>query len=103
MYANQFQKYDPKAFVETDPEDFIISEDGPIMAAEVARAAFQRSIGKMFYHAGFEDFQPSALEVVTDIACDFFQKLAKTVMFYQEAYLPTGQMAPDVGSTQERY
>jgi len=96
MYANQFQKYDPKEFVESDPEDFVVSEDGPVMAAEVCRAALQRSVGKMFYHAGFEDFQPAALEVATDIATDFFQKLAKTVMTYQESYLPTGRMAADV-------
>jgi len=99
MYANQFQKYDPKEFVETDPEDFVVSEDGPVMAQEVCRAALQRSVGKIFYHAGFEDYQPAALEVATDIAVDFFQKLAKTVMTYQESYLPTGRMAADVRNT----
>ncbi|RPA99214.1 hypothetical protein L873DRAFT_934071 [Choiromyces venosus 120613-1] len=85
MYSNQFTKYDPKEFVEADAEDFVISEEGPIMCATVARAALQRSVGKIFYHAGFEEFQPTAIDAVTDIAVDYFQKLSKTLMVYQEA------------------
>ncbi|KAL7269563.1 Transcriptional activator spt7 [Rhizina undulata] len=85
MYSNQFTKYDPKEFVEADAEDFVISEDGPIMCGEMSRAALQRSVGKIFYHAGFEEFQPTAMDAVTDIAVDYFQKLAKTLLVYSEA------------------
>ncbi|KAA8893959.1 hypothetical protein FN846DRAFT_901108 [Sphaerosporella brunnea] len=85
MYANQFTKYDPKEFVEKDVDDFVISDNGPVMCANVARAALQRSIGKVFYHAGFEEFQPTAIDAVTDIAVDYFQKLGKTMMVYKEA------------------
>lgn len=55
------------------------------MAPWLCRATFQRSVGKLFYHAGFEDFQPSALDAVTDVASDFFQKLMKTLSIYREA------------------
>lgn len=95
FYNNQFQKYDPAEFVEQEPEDFIITEDGPIYADDTARAAFQRSIGKVFYHAGFEDFQESAMDAVTDIAADFFNKLTRTLMAYKEARTPYGSYAPD--------
>ncbi|KAF3910879.1 hypothetical protein ABW20_dc0106924 [Dactylellina cionopaga] len=95
LYSNQFTKYDPKGFVEHEPEDFLVSEDGPIMSSEVCRAAFRRSVGKIFYHAGFEDFQPTAFDLATDIAANFFQKIGKTVMLYQETVLPTGRFEPD--------
>ncbi|KAG9962309.1 hypothetical protein KCU61_g4745, partial [Aureobasidium melanogenum] len=84
-YQNQFQKYDPQPFVEQDIGAVAVSEDGPIMSPWVCRAAFQRAVGKIFYHAGFEDFQPSALDAVTDIASDFFQKLIRTFTLYNEA------------------
>jgi transcriptional activator SPT7 len=45
----------------------------------------QRSIAKLCYHAGFEELQPSALDVITDIAGDFFTKLAQTFNVYREA------------------
>ena len=85
MYANQFTKYDPKPFLEKDVDDFVISDNGPVMCARVARAALQRSIGKIFYHAGFEEFQPTAVDAVTDIAMDYFQKLGKSLLVYKEA------------------
>jgi len=62
----------------------VVSEDGPIMAPYVCRAALQRSVGKIFYHAGFEEFQPSALDAITDIAGDFFQKLVASFGLYRE-------------------
>jgi hypothetical protein len=40
------------------------------LAREMARV-LQRSVAKIFYHTGFEEYQPSALEAVTDIAADF--------------------------------
>ncbi|EWC48248.1 hypothetical protein DRE_02352 [Drechslerella stenobrocha 248] len=95
IYSNQFAKYDPRGFVEQDVDDFLVSDDGPIMSSEVCRAAFQRSIGKIFYHAGFEDYQPTALDLVTDIAASFFKKIGRTVMLYQETSIPTGRFEPD--------
>ncbi|KAF2200546.1 hypothetical protein GQ43DRAFT_373564 [Delitschia confertaspora ATCC 74209] len=84
MYQNQFQKYNPQPFVEADISPMVVSEDGPIMSPHVCRAALQRSVGKVFYHAGFEEFQPSALEAVTDIASTFLQNLARTFGVYRE-------------------
>lgn len=55
------------------------------MAPYVVRAALQRSVGEIFYHAGFEEFQPSALEAVTDIAAQYFQNLARSLCVYREA------------------
>jgi transcriptional activator SPT7 len=52
------------------------------MAPEACRAAFQRSIGKIFFHAGFEDFHPSAMETCTDVMSDYFQRLVKTFAGY---------------------
>jgi len=71
--------------VEQDIGAVAVSEDGPIMSPWVCRAAFQRAVGKIFYHAGFEDFQPSALDAVTDVASDFFGKLIRTFTLYNEA------------------
>jgi transcriptional activator SPT7 len=85
LYANQFTKYDPSDFAEKDVDDYVISENGPVMCAPVARAALQRSIGKLFYHAGFEEFQPTAMDAVTDIAADYFQKVTKTLLLYKES------------------
>ncbi|KAF2641304.1 hypothetical protein P280DRAFT_549038 [Massarina eburnea CBS 473.64] len=84
MYQNQFQKYDPQPFIEADIEPIVVSEDGPVMAPYVCRAALQRSVGKIFYHAGFEEFQPSALDAITDIAGEFFQKLVASLGVYRE-------------------
>ncbi|KAF2278424.1 transcriptional activator spt7 [Westerdykella ornata] len=85
MYQNQFQKYDPQPFVEADIDPMVVTDDGAIMAPYVCRAALQRSVGKILYHAGFEEFQPSALEAITDIAGQFFQNLVKTLNVYREA------------------
>jgi hypothetical protein len=70
--------------VEADIPTHVVSDDGPIMAPDVCRAAFQRTVGTIFYHTGFEDFQPSALEAVTDLAAEYFQKLTRTFLHYQE-------------------
>ena len=85
MYQNQFQKYQPSPFMEADIEPMVVSDDGPIMAPWVCRATLQRSVAKIFYHAGFEEFQPSALDAVTDMAGGFFNKLAQTFGVYHEA------------------
>jgi transcriptional activator SPT7 len=85
MYTNQFQRHVPEPFVEQDIEPHIVTDEGPVMAPWVCRAALQRSVGKIFYHAGFEEFQPSALDAVTDIASDFFTNLVRTLGVYREA------------------
>lgn len=56
------------------------------MAPWVSRAALQRSVGKIFYHAGFEDFQPSSLEAVTDVAGQYIKNLVSTLGVYQESH-----------------
>ncbi|TPX18221.1 uncharacterized protein E0L32_002730 [Thyridium curvatum] len=85
VYTNQFAKYNPEPFLEQDVERHFISGDGPIMAGEVCRSAMQRSVAKIFYHAGFEELQPSALDTITDIAGDYFTKLVRTFNIYREA------------------
>jgi transcriptional activator SPT7 len=85
MYQNQFQKYNPEPFVELDVPPHVMNDNGPVIAPGTCRAALQRSVAKIFYHAGFEEYQPSSMEVVTDIASDFFQKIGETVKSYMEA------------------
>lgn len=85
MYQNQFQKYQPEPFVEQDVPTHVMNDNGPIITPWVCKAALQRSVGKIFYHTGYEDFQPSALDAVTDIAADFFQKIGSTLKTYMEA------------------
>ncbi|KAI1385888.1 uncharacterized protein F4822DRAFT_438357 [Hypoxylon trugodes] len=84
VYANQFPKYNPEPFHEADVEPHVVSGDNIVMAPQVCRAALQRSVGKIFYHAGFEELQPSALDTVTDIAADYFMKLVTTFKNYTE-------------------
>jgi transcriptional activator SPT7 len=105
MYNNQFPKYEPEPFVEADIEPHVTSDDGPIMATWVCKAALQRSVAKLCYHAGFEELQPSALDVITDIAGDFFGKLAQTFGIYREApKVPAIGSAADGGQKwQERF
>lgn len=85
VYANQFPKYEPEPFVEADIEPHFVAGDAPVLAPGVCKSALQRSVAKIFYHAGFEELQPSALDVVADIAGDYFEKLIRTFNVYQEA------------------
>ena len=85
MYTNQFPKYNPEPFIEADVEPHFLSGEGPVMAAEICRSAMQRSVAKIFYHAGFEELQPSALDTITDIAGDYFLKLVRSFNIYREA------------------
>ena len=88
-YQNQFQKYQPEPFVETDIEKHVMSDSGPIMAPYVCKAALQRTVGKIFFHAGFEEFQPSALDAITDMAGDFFTRICSSLANYKmEQYTP---------------
>ncbi|KAK3060073.1 hypothetical protein LTS18_009411, partial [Coniosporium uncinatum] len=84
-YQNQFQKYETQPLLEQDIPGVVVSDDGPIMSPYVVQAALRRSVGKIFYHAGFEEFQPSALDTATDMASDFFTKMVKTLNVYKEA------------------
>jgi transcriptional activator SPT7 len=101
MYNNQFPKYEPEPFIEADIEPHVVSDDGPIMSTWVCKAAMERSVAKLCYHAGFEELQPSALDVITDIAGDFFGKLVQTFNVYREApKIPA--IGGEVGKWQER-
>ncbi|KAF4308673.1 hypothetical protein GTA08_BOTSDO04045 [Botryosphaeria dothidea] len=82
---SQFQKYDPQPFEEADAGTVVVSDDGAIMSQWTCRAALQRSVAKVFYHAGFEEFQPSALDAVTDVASNFFTQIARSFNVYREA------------------
>lgn len=105
MYNNQFQKYNPEPFFEQDIPTHVQSEDGPVMAQWACRAALQRSVGKLCYHAGFEELQPSALDVITDIAADYFQKIARTFAIFSETpkILATGAALAAGQKYQSRY
>ena len=105
MYNNQFPKYEPEPFIEADIEPHVTSDDGPIMSTWVCKGALQRSVAKLCYHAGFEELQPTALDVLTDIAGDFFGKLARTFNVYREApKVPAIGAAAESGAKwQERF
>ncbi|KAF2433830.1 hypothetical protein EJ08DRAFT_583263 [Tothia fuscella] len=85
MYSNQFQKYDPQPFIEVPAPPIVVSDDGPFMAPYVCRATLQRAVGKIFYHAGYEETQPAALEAVTDVAIQFFHGLVQSLNLYNES------------------
>ncbi|KAL3461277.1 hypothetical protein BJX64DRAFT_261204 [Aspergillus heterothallicus] len=85
MYQNQFQKYQPEPFAELDTLPHVMNDNGPIISPWVCKAALQRSVAKVFYHTGFEEYQPSALDAATDMASDFFQKIGETLKSYMEA------------------
>ncbi|KAL1957981.1 hypothetical protein VTO42DRAFT_5373 [Malbranchea cinnamomea] len=93
MYQNQFQRYQPEPFVEQDVPTHVMNDDGPVISPWVCRAALQRSVGKILYHAGFEEYQPSAMDAITDVAADFFHKIGVTLKSYMEA--PKVPVNPD--------
>lgn len=95
MYHGQFQKVEPAPLVEQDIEAHVMNDAGPVVSPEVTQAALRRSVAKMFFHAGFEEFQPSALDAVTDLASDFFVKIAKTLVEYlQTPKIPVQKPVP---------
>ncbi|KAF9891140.1 Transcriptional activator spt7 [Aspergillus nanangensis] len=85
MYQNQFQKYNPEPFAEQDIAPHVMNDEGPVVAPWVCKSALQRSVAKIFYHTGFEEYQPSSLDAVTDIASDFFRKIGETMKCYMES------------------
>ncbi|EFX00934.1 transcriptional activator spt7 [Grosmannia clavigera kw1407] len=101
----QFQRYDPEPFFEADIERQFVCGDGAFMVGETCRAAMQRSVAKIFFHAGFEELQPSAMEAMTDIAADYFMKLCHTMNVYNEAERKeaTGAWAARGARFQPRY
>ena len=103
MYNNQFPKYEPQPFVEADIEAHVTSDDGPIMSQWVCKAALSRSVAKLCYHVGFEELQPSALDVITDIAGDYFGKLARAFNVYREAPKIPANNAANGAKWQERF
>jgi len=102
MYHGQFQKHEPAPLIEQDIEPHVVSDDGPVASPWVTRAALQRSIGKLCFHAGFEEFQPSALDALTDLAQDFFTKLAASLLDYSQAP-KTAVQTPVPGTTGETH
>lgn len=95
MYHGQFQKVEPAPLVEQDIEAHVMNDAGPVTSPEVTQAALRRSVAKMFFHAGFEEFQPSALDAVTDLASDFFVKITKTLVEYlQTPKIPVQKPVP---------
>ena len=100
MYHGQFQKHEPAPLVEQDIEPHVMSDDGPVVSPWVIRAALQRSIGKLCFHAGFEEYQPTALEALTDLAGDFFTKLATSLVGYSQAP-ETAVQTPVLGAAGE--
>ena len=85
MYQGQFQKHEIVPLVEQEAEPHVMLDDGPVMAPAVSRAALQRSAAKLLVHAGFDDFQPSALDAITDMAGDYFKRVAHTFLSYTHA------------------
>ena len=87
--------------MEQDVPPHVLNDEGPVIAPWVCKAALQRSVAKIFYHAGFEEYQPSALQAITDIASDFFQKIGETLKSYMETpKLPTPVKHEDAASTE---
>jgi transcriptional activator SPT7 len=85
MYQNQFQKYQPEPFVEQDVPPHVMNDDGPVINHGISKAALQRSVAKILYHTGFEEYQPSALDAVTDVASEYFIKISETLKGYMES------------------
>ncbi|EEP82622.1 conserved hypothetical protein [Uncinocarpus reesii 1704] len=102
MYQNQFQKYQPEPLVEQDVLPHVMNDEGPVISPWVCRAAFQRSVAKVLYHTGFEEYQPSALDAITDVAADFFFKIGATLKGYMESpKLPKTEQASTSSSDQQ--
>ncbi|KID92424.1 transcriptional activator spt7 [Metarhizium guizhouense ARSEF 977] len=102
VYTNQFPKSNIETFLEQDIEPHFISDDGPVMASETCQDALKRSVAKILYHTGFEELQPSAIDTLTGIAADYFQKLVRTFNIYREAE-KTSVRTPQGPQTKSRF
>ncbi|SPO04470.1 related to transcription regulator SPT7 [Cephalotrichum gorgonifer] len=85
IYANQFPRTNYEPFVEADVEQHFVSDQGPVMAPDTCQDALKRSVGKVLYQAGFEELQPAAVDTLTNVAADYFQKIIRTFNLYREA------------------
>ena len=100
MYQNQFQKYDPEPLVDKEVDAHVVSDDGPVMSQYTCRAAMQRSIAKIFYNAGFEEYQPCAIDAVTDIATEYLVKLGRSLGEYvSQPKVPSVESVPGTTET----
>lgn len=98
MYHGQFQKHEPMPLIEQDIEPHVMSDEGPVASPWVSQAALRRSIGELCFHAGFEEFQPSALDAFTELAGEYFTKLATSLLGYSQApKTAVQQNVPDAG------
>jgi transcriptional activator SPT7 len=104
VYQNQFQKYQPEPFVEQDAPTHVMNDDGPVVSPWISKAVLQRSVAKILYHTGFEEYQPSALDAVTDIASEFFFKISRTLKEYMESpKVPTAETSDVLNSSATSY
>lgn len=102
VYQNQFQKYQPEPFVEQDVPAHVMNDEGPVVSPWISKAVLQRSVAKILYHTGFEEYQPSALDAVTDIASEFFFKISRTLKEYMESPkvpVPDASEVPNLSAT----
>ena len=70
--------------MDQDVAAHVVSDDGPIMAPYICRAAMQRAVGKIFFNTGFEEYQPSAIDAMTDLATDFMARIGRTLNDYMD-------------------
>ncbi|ODQ56574.1 hypothetical protein SAICODRAFT_87468 [Saitoella complicata NRRL Y-17804] len=75
---------DPLGFDRVDPDPPALPRD-TLMSDDLARFGMERVIGKMLYEAGFEEYQPLALDAVTDIAADYLFRIGKVIRTYMDA------------------
>ncbi|CAG8582063.1 11589_t:CDS:10 [Ambispora leptoticha] len=70
-------------------------EDLPplVMTKELGHESMTRVVTKLLQHAGFEAAQSSALQVLTDVAEDYFLNLGKSIRTYLDDY--TRSMTPE--------
>lgn len=73
------------------------------MAPQTCQDALKRSVGKVLYHAGFEELQPAAVDTLSNVAADYFQKLIRTFNLYREAEMKPAPGADPAGPTQPRF
>lgn len=105
VYQNQFTKYEPAPFYEADVKDHVMTDEGPLIAPWVSKAALTRSIGEIFFHAGFEEFQPSAIDAVADMAGTFFHNLCSNLSAYlSEEKIPMSAVntVPSVAASSQK-
>lgn len=68
------------------------------MAPQTCQEALKRSVGKILYNAGFEELQPAAVDTLSNVAGDYFQKLIRTFNLYREAEKKPMPGADEAGS-----